>query len=289
MTIEHPIGDGRRLQVSRPRNVGTMERWASVVGGGLLVGYGLRRRDPSGWLLAALGGAIALRGASGHSTIYQSFGVSPFDGDGTAASVHGTSIRVRRSITVHRPIREVYSFWRRLENLPRFMRHLVGVSALGGNRYRWEAKAPFGTVRWDAEIIEEDAPKLIAWRSLPGSQIDNAGSVHFQKARAGRGTEILVSLAYKPPAGPVGAFVARLLGEEPHVQVSEDLERFKRLLESNPVPADIAYGASAKLRAAGANQARDGEGVERSSVSSADSARASRVERRRESSSTVSR
>ena len=206
----------------------------------MLVGYGLRRRDPAGWLVAAIGGAIALRGASGHSTIYQRFGVSPFDGDGTAASVHGTGIRVRRSITVDRPLNEVYAFWRRLENLPSFMRHLVRVSALGPNRYRWEAKAPLGTVSWDAEIIEEDAPWLIAWRSLPGSQVDNAGSVHFQNTREGHGTEMLVSLAYKPPAGPVGALVARLLGEEPHVQVREDLERFKRMLESNPVPADIA-------------------------------------------------
>jgi uncharacterized membrane protein len=255
----------------------------------LLVGYGLRRRDSSGWLVAALGGAIALRGASGHSAIYQRFGVSPFDGDSTGASVHGTGIRVLRSITVGRPIHEVYSFWRRLENLPRFMRHLIRVSALAPRRYRWEAKAPFGTVRWDAEIIEDHAPGLIAWRSLPGSQIDNAGSVHFQKARAGRGTEILVSLAYKPPAGPVGALVARLLGEEPHVQVSEDLERFKRILETNPVPAGIRYGAGGRPRAVRTDRERAGDGEERSSVSSADSARASLVERSRDSSSTVSR
>jgi len=37
-------------------------------------------------------------------------------------------IRVDEVITIERPVPEVYSFWRRLENLARFMRHIESVT-----------------------------------------------------------------------------------------------------------------------------------------------------------------
>ena len=73
--------------------------------------------------------------------------------------------------------------------------------------------------RWDAEIINDKPNELIAWRSVEGAEIDNAGSVRFRPAPGGRGTEVTVELNYEPPAGLVGATIARLFGEEPEVQV----------------------------------------------------------------------
>jgi uncharacterized membrane protein len=42
---------------------------------------------------------------------------------------------------------------------------------------------------------------------------------------------VRVELEYVPPAGKLGVAIARLLGEEPTVQVQEDLRRLKQLLE----------------------------------------------------------
>jgi uncharacterized membrane protein len=148
---------------------------------------------------------------------------------------------VKKAITVGRPVEEVYRYWRDFENLPRFMRHLESVQTTGDGRSRWRAKAPAGkTVEWDAEIVDDQPNRRIAWRSLEGAEVDNAGEVRFEPAPAGRGTEVYVALRYDPPAGPVGALVAKLFGEEPGQQVEGDLRRFKQVLETGSVTVSEA-------------------------------------------------
>jgi len=144
---------------------------------------------------------------------------------------------VRRAVTVNKPRSELYAYWRRFENLPRFMGHLESVTETGPGRSHWVAKAPVGMeASWDAEIVEEREGELIAWRALPGSQLDNAGEVRFVDAPAGRGTEIHVTLTYNPPLGAVGALFAKIFGEEPEQQVREDLRNFKRVMETGEIP-----------------------------------------------------
>jgi uncharacterized membrane protein len=141
----------------------------------------------------------------------------------------------------------VYGFWRNLENLAEFMEHVESVRPMHGNRSHWVAKGPSNRrMEWDAEIINEIDNKLIAWRSLPGSDVANAGSVHFAEAAGGRGTEVRVTLQYNPPGGTLGAFVAKLFGEEPSTQVHNDLMRLKTRLEAGVVPttAGQPVGAS---------------------------------------------
>jgi uncharacterized membrane protein len=77
---------------------------------------------------------------------------------------------------------------------------------------------------------------VIAWRSLDNADVDNAGSVRFVDAPAGRGTEVRVVLDYIPPAGKVGSLIAKLFLEEPNIQVREDLRAFKQLMEAGEVP-----------------------------------------------------
>lgn len=220
-------------------NMTDMERLATLIGGGMLALYGLRRRDPAGFVLALLGAGAALQGATGRSPLNDALGIHRFAGARSSGnSLRGPAVRVERSIIVRRPIQEVYRFWRNLENLPRFMEHLVSVQSSGPRRYHWVARGPMATkVEWEAEVIEDAEPWLISWRSIPGSQIRNAGSVRFAIAPSSRGTEIHVNLAYKPPAGPWGALVARMLGEEPAVQVRDDLRHFKQIMESDEISA----------------------------------------------------
>ena len=146
-------------------------------------------------------------------------------------------VRVEQVVTVNRPIEEVYRFWRNFENLPRFMQHLESVRVLDDRRSRWQAKAPAGTsVQWVAELVQEIEHEWIAWRSLPGSDVENHGSVRFKRAPGARGTELRVQLEYYPPAGALGRGVAWLFGEEADQQIREDLRSFKQLMETREIP-----------------------------------------------------
>ncbi len=156
-------------------------------------------------------------------------------GDGAAVDAH-RGILVRRSVTVRATATELYQFWRSLSNLPRIMRHLRSVTEHPSGRSQWVARGPAGiTVKWDAEIITDSPGECIAWKSVNGAAVQNAGSVRFQRAPGERGTEIHVELAYDPPAGAFGVVVAKLLGEEPDLQIREDLRRFKQFMEAGEV------------------------------------------------------
>ena len=115
------------------------------------------------------------------------------------------AFNIEESVTINRPVHELYRFWRNFENLPQFMGHLESVERLTETMSRWRARGPAGyTAEWNAEIINEIPDKLIAWRSIEGSDVVSAGSVHFDDAGPGRGTRIRVRLQYSPPGGKVG-------------------------------------------------------------------------------------
>ena len=233
-----PWGSRRTNRGSEELNVGEEERWVSAVGGGALAVVGLMRGGWSGALLALLGGGLVYRGVTGHCDLYERLEINTARRKGPRASVaHGEGIKIEKSVTINKSPAELYRFWRNFENLPRFMNHLESVRVLDPRRSHWVAKAPAGmSVAWDAEIINEKENELIAWRSLEDADIPNAGSVRFEKASNGRGTEVKVALNYDPPAGKLGVSIAKLFGEEPEQQVEEDLRRFKQLMEAGETP-----------------------------------------------------
>jgi len=218
-------------------NVAHPERWLSVIACSALAAYGLKRRSIGGLVLSAIGGAFVWRGATGHCPIYETLGISTADEQGEQVSVpYGRGIRVEKSVTINATPEQLYAFWRNFENLPRFMDHLESVKVIDGKHSHWVAKGPAHiNAEWDAEIINEVPNELIGWRSVNGSRVDNAGSVHFKRAAGGRGTEVKVVLRYDPPAGIIGATIARLFGEAPSMQVQEDLRRLKELIETGEV------------------------------------------------------
>jgi uncharacterized membrane protein len=219
-------------------NITKAERIVSAIGGGILAAAGMGRRSPAGVALAVIGGDLLRRGITGHSYAYEAMGIRTAPvGQGDAISVpYELGIRVDKTITIGRPRMEVYRFWRSLSNLPRFMKNLVSVTELDGRRSHWAALAPAGrTVEWDATIHNEVEGELLAWRSLDGADVPNAGSVRFADAPGNRGTEVAVELQYDPPAGALGAIFASLWGKEPGQQIEADLYRLKALLETGEV------------------------------------------------------
>jgi uncharacterized membrane protein len=120
----------------------------------------------------------------------------------------------------------------------------------------WTIRAPAGrTVEVETEIVREQEGELIAWRSVPGSQIDTEGRVSFKDAPGDRGTRVSVRVAYKPPAGELGRLVAKLFQREPEVQARHDLKRFKMLMEAG----EIATSARRKDQTRAAKQANTNE------------------------------
>jgi uncharacterized membrane protein len=226
-------GQARPGTAATTVNVGEVERLLSLAGGGLLALVGLSRANSlAGLGMAALGGSLLYRGLSGHCPVYRALGKStatPHSRIASVAADHG--IKVTRAVTVSRSAGELYRMWRDLEALPHFMRHLVSVKC-GGNRSHWVARAPAGlTASWDAEIVTDQPDRVLAWRSLAGSDVGTAGSVHFNPTPGG-GTEVQVTLKYDPPGGKLGSWLVWLFGEEPGQQIAEDLARFKQLAES---------------------------------------------------------
>jgi len=227
--------DAGQTNSSNGVNVGNTERLVSIGVGALLVAHGLSRRGISGLVTAGAGAALLYRSYSGHCSLYEKLGIT----SATAAppeKYFDEGIHVEVSTTINRSPAELYTFWRQLDNLPKFMNHLESVTVIDDTRSHWVAKAPAGlTVQWDAEIINDVPEQTIAWRSLAGASVDNAGSVRFVDAGNGA-TEVRVVLDYIPPAGTVGKYVARLFGEEPQQQITDDLGRLKQLMESGEAP-----------------------------------------------------
>jgi uncharacterized membrane protein len=214
-------------------SVRQIEDWAALSTGALLLLFGAATRGRVGAAAAVASVPLLYRGLTGEWPLG--------DGDGadTREALGGDGgVRVQEAIRLEVPIEEAYRFWRRLENLPRFMNYLESVTAQGqSGRSHWVARGP-GDVRveWDAEIINEVPNQVLGWRSLPGSDVVTAGSVNFDRVRGGRATQLTVNLQYAPPAGRAGAGLAWLFGRAPSQTIREDLRRLKQLLEAGELP-----------------------------------------------------
>lgn len=217
--------NARRAEEDPAQSIGQAERLLSLAGGGALVIVGLRRA-PGGLLAAVLGGALVAHGLAGRAPIRRALGLGA-----PASSTAGASIR--RSVTIDRGQEELYRFWRNQANLPLFMRHISDVTPLSADRARWAARGPGGReLTWESEITYEREPSMITWRSLPDAPVYHAGTVRFEPAPGGRGTEVQLSVMYRPPGGALGTLVAQALEEPLEVIVKGDLYRFKQLMET---------------------------------------------------------
>src|SRR5438132_1415505 len=128
------LGRSKRMtQSANPvqvKNLGLAERWASILGGAALVSAGVKKGSKGGTLFAILGGDLIYSGLTGYSSLYSALGFAPrVESQGRSVSVpYQQGIRVDKAVTINKSREELYTFWRNLENLPRFMRHLHSVT-----------------------------------------------------------------------------------------------------------------------------------------------------------------
>ncbi|UOQ70101.1 YgaP-like transmembrane domain [Hymenobacter cellulosilyticus] len=213
-------------------NVGPTERVLSALAGAVLAYAGTRSKSKaSGVGLAALGTSLALRGATGYCPLNSVFGRD-------SATKQPAPIEIKETFTVYHDIDQVYGYWRRFENLPTFMEHIESIEELDERHSHWVARIPggLGTVAWDSEIIRDEPNRLIAYQSLPGSQVDQSGEVRFRQAEGNKGTELQVVMHYRAPLGTLGQGVAKLLNPALAEFIRSDIRRFKMMLETGEVP-----------------------------------------------------
>lgn len=213
-------------QPAKDTEASRLERWASIIGGGALVLSGLQQRSLRGILTAAAGGSLVYQGAQKKSTLKQV---------GEAVGLEKT-ILVEKTVTINRPASELYRFWRQLDNLPQFMRHIKSVQVLDEQHSHWVVNAPLDqSVEWDAVIVNDQPDRLIAWTSTDDAEVNHSGLVRFQPATGDRGTEVKVVMEYELPGGAMAAAIAKLFGEAPEQQIGDDLSRFKQLMETGEI------------------------------------------------------
>jgi uncharacterized membrane protein len=239
--MESDSGFAPHAGPASPVNVGRMERYLSTGLGAVMGLAGLSRGRLPGLLLVVGGGSLLYRGLTGHCHLYDALGIDSAEHPDAAAVPAQQGQHVEKAIAINRSPEDLFAFWRDLMNLPQVMPHIKRVEVLDSGRSRWIAEGLFGRdLQWEAEIYNERPNELIAWRSLPGSDIDTAGSVRFKPLGHDRGTEVRLSLKYNPPGGKLGAIIATVSGRGLDQEVTEDLRNIKRRLETGELPTASA-------------------------------------------------
>jgi uncharacterized membrane protein len=218
-------------------NVGLKERIGSLLAGGALVAAGMMRRGPSRALLLGAGVGFFFRGATGHCPIYQQLGIDRLDQRQRDGVPGNQGLRIEYAVDVQCPAPELYQFWRNIEQLPRILRHVESVEALDAWHSHWVARGPLGpALEWNAEIINEHENELIAWQSVHGASLQNAGSVRFDRL-SDTATYVKVCIELQPIGGKAALALGRLFGTDPQRELEEDLERFKDFAERELTPS----------------------------------------------------
>ncbi|MDZ8067081.1 MAG: SRPBCC family protein [Nostoc sp. DedQUE08] len=159
------------------------------------------------------------------------------------STVMNQRINVEKTLTINKPVEELYRFWRNFDNLPRFIKHLKEVRLYDEKRSHWISKGFLNeSVEWDVVITEDRENELIAWTSVEGAAIETSGRVHFKPAPGNRGTEVKTVREFTPPGGAIGAAlakpvadIAKLFGEDPEQQIGDDLRRLKMMMEAGEI------------------------------------------------------
>lgn len=223
--------------------------WSRVVGDAIDLGLafgstgwsrGLRPRRQS-MTLAALGAIAAVDLVSSYRSTR---GKSGSPSDETDEEPGKEAVPFRASITINRPPGLVYTFWRRLENLPRFMTYLDSIRVIDERRSHWKAAAAGAAIEWDAEITEDVPNRIIKWQSAApsmsrgtpgGTKVAHSGKVEFTEAPGNRGTEVRLEMTVALPGGAPARAAARLLRRVPEQLALNDLHRLKQLIETGSI------------------------------------------------------
>lgn len=206
-------------------NVSKTERVVSVLSGSLML-YNSLAKKPKNYPRAFLSAFMIYRGVSGFCPGYKLAGK-------TLETEKASNINIKVMLTIDKPVYFVYQFWRKLENLPLFMKHLESVEIINEEISEWKARIPgnLGTLSWKASIIKDVENKEISWRSFSNALLHNVGKVTFAD-NGSFGTKMNVVISYQAPFGKSGELAASVLNPIFETLVEQDVRRFKEYIEN---------------------------------------------------------
>jgi uncharacterized membrane protein len=242
LEVHEHAGEIPALQGGRPRqgerfgplktNWSPTTRVVATVAGGALAAYGAKRRGLVGTAAGSVGLGIVARALTNFETARLL---------GLDEQEQRKVIDIQKTINIEAPVDQVFDYWAHPENFPDFMTHVHEVRRIGDGLYRWSVGGPAGIlVQWDAQITDLDFNKLLAWKSLPGAIVEQAGITRFTSNPDGS-TCIDVKMSYNPPAGVLGHAIAELFGADPKHEMDDDLMRMKSFIETGVHPHDAAH------------------------------------------------
>ena len=211
-------------------NVSKTERAIMVAAGAYLLYRVLKKNDKRKVAEGITAGTMLFRGISGYCPAYDAIDRSGLLKTG--------NISITATLTINKPVAEVYAVWRNLSNHPKFMMHLDSVTEIDRYKSEWKAKIPGGfgaTVGWKAEILMDEPNQLLSWHSMPESGIHNAGKVRFTD-NGNNTTDIDVTISYRAPMGKAGEIAGKLLSPVFERIIERDIQNFKDYIETGVAP-----------------------------------------------------
>ena len=232
-------------------NVTGPEKWVSIVGGGVLTAYGIKRGGLVGIAASLLGANFIARGVTGHSPGKRALLPSRIEKQIAQDQGWAFAAPLSRATSINKPVEVVYAFFRDFENWPAFMDNIERVDVIDDKRSHWVVKAPMGkTVEWDSTITEEEPGKMFAYQSEDGGDVRNKGVIRFSPGAGGKGTQIHLTIIFEPPYGGAGRAFAALFLKDPAIQLRQDLVRLKMLMETGEVATSKSPDAAPRDQSA---------------------------------------
>lgn len=177
---------------------------------------------------------------------------------------HG--VRVEATTAIMRTPRELYDAWRSFSDVPRIVDEVESVACAGqdGATTHWRVRLPtVGVLEWDAEIINDQPGKVIAWRTTEDAGVVNAGSVRFRELPADHGTEMRVVIEYVPPGKKLGEMAARAANVGVEAKVRDALHRFRQVMEAGEVSTSTGQPAGINVLRSDRPGEKDDDGADR--------------------------
>ena len=152
---------------------------------------------------------------------------------------------IEASVTIHRPVEEVFRFYRDFTNLPSFLGDVMDIEPVGPSTSRWTIQGPLGIrVHWTIKVTEERTNELIRYKTVTLIGPGTYWEIHF--AHGSEAGETEVREVMKTPLGRLGRAAMALIGKFPVQEVSANLHRLKEVMETGRV-TDTSYSVKGKF------------------------------------------
>jgi uncharacterized membrane protein len=151
---------------------------------------------------------------------------------------------IEARVTIHRPVENVFKFYRDFKNLPTFLGDVMAIEQVSPATSRWTIQGPLGIrAHWTIKVTEEHTNELIRYETVTTPGLRTYWEIYFATPREG---ETEVREVMKAPLGRLGRAALALIGKFPAEEVSANLNRLKQLMETGRV-TDTSYSVPGKF------------------------------------------